>query len=135
MQQVNQFSRCTMPTKATHSIIVANDLQTGRSVFLTSESGWSEIAGEAQLLQNGSDAEARLELALNDEKNNLVIDPYLIDVASDRQVRETREQIRTTGPTIFANNQVADALVADNVVAENSRARAATAKPAAVEAA
>jgi len=92
-----------MPTEPTHSIVIANDLQTGRSVFLTRESRWSESLEEAELIEAGPAAELRLQAALDDEKSNLVIDPYLVSVGSDRQVRITRERIRTTGPTIFAD--------------------------------
>jgi len=87
-----------MPTEPTHSIVIANDLQTGRSVFLTRESRWSESLDEAELIEAGP-----AQAALDDEKSNLVIDPYLVSVGSDRQVRVTRERIRTTGPTIFAD--------------------------------
>jgi len=96
-----------MPTEATHSIVIANDLLTGRSVFFTVESIWSEVPEHAELIEAGPDAEARLQTALDDEKNNLVIDPYLVSVGADRQVRDTREHIRTTGPSIFAGAQVA----------------------------
>ena len=67
-----------MSTESTHSIVIANDLQTGRSVFLTSESGWSEVPELAELIEFESVAEARLQAALKDEGNNIVIDPYLV---------------------------------------------------------
>ena len=88
-------------SKPTHSIVIANDLQTGRSVFFTSDSGWSEALAKAELIEAGSVAEARLQAALNDEKNNLVIDPYLVSVAADGQIQDIRERIRTKGPSIF----------------------------------
>jgi len=92
-----------MPTDATHSIVIASDLQTGRCVFFTSESSWSEAVEQAELIEAGPDAEIRLQAALNDEKSNLVIDPYLVSVDADRQIRDTREHIRTIGPTIFSD--------------------------------
>jgi len=105
-----------MPADATHSIVIANDLQTGRSVFFTSESSWSEAVEQAELIEAGDDAETRLQAALEGEKSNLVIDPYLVSVDADRQIRDTREHIRTTGPTIFV-----DAMVADSLTSKSSR--------------
>ena len=90
-----------MAIETTHSIIIANDLLTGRSVYFTSKSGWTETPEQAELIEAGPNVEARLQAALEGEKNNLVIDPYLVSVAADRRVRDTREHIRTTGPTIF----------------------------------
>ena len=90
-----------MPTDATHSIVIANDLQTGRSVFFTRESSWSESVEQAELIAAGPDAEIRLQAALDDEKSNVVIDPYLVTVDADRQIRDIREHIRTKGPTVL----------------------------------
>ena len=104
-----------MPSDATHSIVIANDLQTGRSVFFTSESSWSETVEQAELIAAGPDAEIRLQAALNDEKSNLVIDPYLVSVDADRQIRDTREHIRTIGPTIFSDALVVEALAAETL--------------------
>ena len=124
-----------MPTEATHSIVIANDLLTGRSVFFTVESGWSEVPDHAELIEAGPDAEARLQTALDDEKNNLVIDPYLVSVGADRQVRDTREHIRTTGPTIFVGAQVAARQVTDGKFAAARGVHAVSNKSASASAA
>jgi len=113
-----------MPTDATHSIVIASDLQTGRCVFFTSESSWSEAVEQAELIEAGPDAEIRLQAALNDEKSNLVIDPYLVSVDADRQIRDTREHIRTIGPTIFSDALVVDALAADALSGKSAAAAA-----------
>ena len=106
-----------MSIESTHSIVIANDLQTGRSVFYTSESGWSEVPEKAELMESESDAEARLQAALDDEKRNIVIDPYLVSVTADGQIRDIRERIRTKGPTIFSNSLVDNRSIANSASA------------------
>jgi len=91
-----------MSAKSKHSVIIASDLRTGRSVYLASDSTWAESIGYAQVLDE-EQAESRLEIALNSEANNLVIDPYLISVDSASNALDIREAIRTTGPTVLDN--------------------------------
>jgi len=128
-------SKYLMAIETTHSIIIANDLLTGRSVYFTSKSGWTETPEQAELIEAGPNAEARLQAALEGEKNNLVIDPYLVSVGADRQVRDTREHIRTTGPTIFAGAQVAARQVTDGKFAAARGVHAVSNKSASASAA
>ena len=82
------------------SIIIANDLLSGRSVYLTRDSGWSNSVQDAELIRAELSA-SRLERAGDDEKKNLVLDPNLIAVNPDRTAVEIRERIRISGPTIL----------------------------------
>ncbi len=99
-----------MSSKATHAIIIANDLRTGRIVYFTNASDWSESVQDAELLSSDS-AQERLAIAAIDETNNLVIDPNLVDAnvnaGTELQLAEIREQIRVSGPTILGSNHAA----------------------------
>lgn len=86
--------------KPQQSIIIANDLRTGRSVYLTDDSQWSENASKAAVV-TGDVAESRLQLALEDEHANRVIDPYLVGVELNSTASAIRERIRVSGPTIL----------------------------------
>lgn len=96
-----------MSRNSTHSIIIANDLRSGRIVYFTENSSWSESITDAELLADKS-AEQRLVEATADERDNLVIDPNLAEIAIDAdtaakvQLTSIREQIRASGPTILA---------------------------------
>lgn len=91
-----------------NSIIIANDLRTGRSVYLTEGNAWSESVADAEVL-SAEAASARLEIASAAEQSNLVIDPYLVGVESGLSALDIREQIRLTGPTILTQDHVAAA--------------------------
>ncbi len=96
-----------MPAKHKQSIIIANDLRTGLSVYLTRDSRWSDSVSDAEVLSDTDYAETRLQAAVGDERCNLVIDPYLIGIESDLSAVDIREQIRVSGPTIFTDAHVA----------------------------
>jgi len=92
-----------MPAKSKHSVIIASDLRSGRSVYLASDASWTESIGSAQLLDE-EHAESRLEVALQSEMDNLVIDPYLMAVDATANALDIRERIRSSGPTVLDNN-------------------------------
>ena len=95
-----------------YSIIIASDLRTGRSVYRTQANNWSESVEQAVLIESGDPSDQRLAQAFSDEKDNLVIDPYLVAVDADRNPSEVREGIRVTGPSIFYGNAaVASAVI------------------------
>ena len=83
------------------SIIIANDLLTGRSVYLTRDSQWSNSVQDAELISGADLAASRLERACEDEKNNLVLDPNLVAVFEDMTAVKIRERIRISGPTVL----------------------------------
>jgi hypothetical protein len=91
-------------------IVIANSLADGFVVFLTDNREWSGNVADAAVAVEESDSERLLEAALLAEKNNVVIDPYLIEVevngAAPKPVKY-REYIRAYGPSIKlpADNQ------------------------------
>jgi len=93
-----------MPAKSETSVIIASDLRTGCSVYRSADSSWVDSIDEAQLLDSVS-AEKQLESALGDERDNLVIDPYLVAVDAKSVALEIRERIRASGPSIFTVQQ------------------------------
>ncbi len=95
-----------MPLKHSQSIIIANDLRTGRTVYLTEDSRWSDSVVDAELLDQQDYAESRLVTALSGEGANLVIDPYLVGIEPDLCASNIRERIRLSGPTIINNARV-----------------------------
>ena len=83
--------------------VTGNHAATGLVVFRTGKGAWSHSLSEAQIAQTEDSAEALLALAMADAADNIVVDPYLIDVAKDeRGVRalKFREAIRAEGPTV-----------------------------------
>ncbi len=89
-----------MSAKQNQSVIIANDLRTGRSVYFTHDARWTDSFDKAQVLTDGQ-SEERLQAALLSEQNNLVIDPYLIEVSQAKSALQIRERIRVEGPSIL----------------------------------
>jgi len=96
-----------MPATPEYSVIIANDLRTGRSVYFTEAAGWSESVERAELLSSDQ-AELRLQDALSGERDNLVIDPYLVGMNDAGSALDIREHIRLRGPSIFPQQSAAD---------------------------
>ena len=84
-------------------MIIANRLFDGRVVFMDDSGGWvNEIAG-GLLLASKQDAEQRLPAAQRAVEDNVVVDPYLIDVSADSGRPcpvQVRERIRAFGPSV-----------------------------------
>jgi len=84
-------------------MIIANTLADGFVVFLTDDNGWTNDIAAGALAATDEQAEKLLAIAQKAEQSNLVIDPYLIPVELEGDVRkptEYREYIRATGPTV-----------------------------------
>jgi hypothetical protein len=84
-------------------IVIANSLADGFVVFLTDNCEWSGNVADAAVAVEQSDGERLLEAALLAEKNNVVIDPYLIEVevnGAEPKPVEYREYIRAFGPSV-----------------------------------
>ena len=84
-------------------MIIANTLADGFVVFLTDEDTWTNDIAAGAVAATDEQAENLLKLAKVAEQNNLVIDPYLIPVELDGELRkptEYREYIRAMGPTV-----------------------------------
>jgi hypothetical protein len=82
-------------------MIIANRLTDGRSVFLQSAGTWSEALAEGRIVDDPAEAVEWLAVARRDEAANLVVEPYLIEVGSDRRPLVWRELIRAEGPTVL----------------------------------
>jgi len=82
------------------AIIVANDLKTGHSMYFTIENSWSEHIELAQVITSDDEAKLRLNEASEDEDDNLVLDPYLVETDSTGVPVHIREQIRASGPSV-----------------------------------
>lgn len=84
-------------------MIVASRLRDGFVVFLAPGESWVESIDAGVLIEAPEDAERLLAIAKADEERNVVVEPYLIEVAiSDgrRRPAEVREAIRAFGPTV-----------------------------------
>jgi len=85
-------------------MLIANRLDDGLVVFRAKDGRWVESIDTGLMIVDDDTAAAQLlEAGLADERDNLVIDPYLIDVSttdSNRTPDLYRETIRVGGPTI-----------------------------------
>ncbi|MBK5912674.1 hypothetical protein CCR85_14415 [Rhodothalassium salexigens] len=85
-------------------IVTANDLLTGRVVFLTAAGDWQGAAGQAAVAYNDDMADYLMDRAQADAVANLVVEPALIGAVLDADDRprpaRNREAIRATGPTV-----------------------------------
>ncbi len=81
------------------NVIVANDLRTGRVVYLDRRGNWQQSIGNAQMFADSERLETALAQAQSDEQNNHVIAPEVV-VFDEQQNRPQhyREQIRSHGP-------------------------------------
>ena len=86
----------------TGQIITANRLTDGIVVFLGPQ-GWVERLVDGTVLSDKASAATALARAKGDEANDIVVEPYVIDVV-DRNgaaaAKHLREVIRAAGPTI-----------------------------------
>ena len=84
-------------------MIIANRLLDGRVVFMDDSGGWVNEIADGLLLASKQNAAQRLLTAQQAVEENMVVDPYLIDVTADsgrpRPVL-VRERIRAFGPSV-----------------------------------
>jgi len=84
-------------------VISANRLIDGLVVYLTADGNWSEAIDFARVFEAADEAKAGLAEALADVARNLIIDPFLVSVASGGdglRAALLRDEIRARGPTI-----------------------------------
>jgi hypothetical protein len=84
-------------------MIIASRLVDGVVVFFDAANGWVDSIAAGTLIEDAADADELLASAKRDEADNVVVDPYLIDVAVEggmRRPSSNREAIRAFGPTI-----------------------------------
>jgi hypothetical protein len=87
----------------TQQLVSANRLTDGLVVYLTADAGWSERLADGHIAADETTAERLLAVAKKAERERIVVDAYLIDVAEfDGELRPTkyREYIRAEGPTV-----------------------------------
>lgn len=93
-----------MPDSA--QMIIANRLHDGRTVFRAPNGSWVDAMAGGAVAHDAATAAKLLAAAELDVKHNLVVGPYLIDVAEVNGVTRPlswREVIRVNGPTIDAS--------------------------------
>lgn len=98
-------SRKTKPVKAS-AMLLANNLRTGFTVYLTESGDWSYELSEAKHLPDEAAEKAAMVVAAEAEQNNTIVGPYLVDASSDGSPTHIREQMRVEGPSInYRQNQ------------------------------
>src|SRR5690606_4021311 len=89
---------CSMP-----QMVVASRLRDGFVVFLGPGDEWVDSIDAGALSESPEEAERLLAVAKGYEARNVVVEPYLIEVAvadGQRRPAEVREAIRAFGPTV-----------------------------------
>jgi hypothetical protein len=83
--------------------VTANRLSDGRVVFQAADGHWSLDLEKAVLEPSEPAAAPALEKAQADERRNVIVDPYLVQIevgGPSRRPARLREAIRAFGPTI-----------------------------------
>jgi sulfite reductase (NADPH) hemoprotein beta-component len=84
-------------------MIVASRLTDGLVVFLDAAGGWTEDFHRGAILADASARAAALEIATRAAADNLVVDPYPMELelrAGHPEPKALRERIRAMGPTV-----------------------------------
>lgn len=84
-------------------IISANRLADGIVVYAGPQGSWLDRLDAAQIFESQAEAETGLAAARDDAKRNLILDPFIVEIAHDaRGLRalSLRNVIRAQGPTI-----------------------------------
>lgn len=92
-----------MPSVTLGQMVLANRLTDGQVVFLAADGTWVEHIGDGALTLDRALAAQLLATAQEAERENLVVEPYLIDIREGVGVRQPvsfRESIRVNGPTV-----------------------------------
>jgi sulfite reductase (NADPH) hemoprotein beta-component len=90
------------PKSPAAQAVTANTADTGRVVFRAADGTWVPDVNHAEIAMTAEEGETLLAAAMRDQEANIVVDPYMVEVAQeDGAWRPTRlrELIRTTGPT------------------------------------
>ena len=83
--------------------VTANRLADGIVVYLTADGGWSVSLQDAAVAEGKEAAEALLARAEPTVTGNMVVEPYLFEVAREAsgiRAASVRETIRQAGPTV-----------------------------------
>jgi len=88
------------------SVLTANRLADGLAVFLTADGTWVESVAGAAIARTLEEAEALKAAGVRDSARNLVVEPYLAEVAETGAgllPQRMRERVRVEGPSILAD--------------------------------
>ena len=88
-------------------VVTANRLTDGVVVFVGPEGQWVERLDEAVLWSEAASIAGALERAKADERANIVVEPYAIEVRETSrgvQPAHLREVIRAAGPTVHPDH-------------------------------
>ena len=84
-------------------MIIASRLTDGRVVFMGERGAWVESIQDGVTFNNDRDAMRLMSRARQSALDNVVVDPYFIDVVLDKGYRRpahVREAIRAFGPSV-----------------------------------
>lgn len=84
-------------------IATANRLHDGLVVFLTPDGEWARTPDRARVAQNANEAGALEDAAVAAARDNLIVDPYLVEVGHDGDAIVPvahRERMRISGPSV-----------------------------------
>lgn len=89
-------------------IIIANDLRSGLTVFLTASGKWSTLVADAWIAEGEESVNSALETAASAESSNQVTGAYLVSSNDHGNPVDLREALRVQGPSIdyLANNSM-----------------------------
>jgi len=88
------------------AILVANNLRTGLTVYLTEKNSWSEELQDAWIIRNDAEADQAKTFGAESSDANEVMDPYLVDTTQEGHPTHIREHLRTTGPSVCYQSSV-----------------------------
>ncbi len=87
------------------AVLTANRLHDGVVVYLAADGQWVEGIEEAAVARSPEDAHALQEQGARDAAANLVVEPYLAEIAEAAGGRRVparmRERVRVEGPSIL----------------------------------
>lgn len=84
---------------AAPQMLTANRLQDG-AVLYWRAGAWAESFDEGEVFQAAAEADAALAQAQSFVAGNVVVNPYLFDLAPDGTPLKEREIIRSRGPSV-----------------------------------
>ncbi|WP_018632140.1 DUF2849 domain-containing protein [Neomegalonema perideroedes] len=92
------------------SILTANDLREGWSVFLTRDGRWSRDWADLRVAASAEEGAELSALGAAEEAARRVVGAYLVEIDAEGRAKLRRERIRAEGPTHRADLRRADAL-------------------------
>jgi len=82
------------------AVLIANNLRTGLTVYLTEQSTWTTSYENAWRLTDDATADKAMLHAARSEQNNEVVGAYLVDAETAGLPTHVRERLRVEGPSI-----------------------------------